>query len=206
MFQNSFPPKFINLLPSFTDDFMYNANILDDIISDMEFNSDGTELWLSCKDSHITVIETNQWHVVKNVSPDSFYIKTLIRLSASMAQDIFRRTLKNLYIGAANTDKLVFLTEDDVRGTIDLKPFIPWKCSSVKRLSCSPDNKILTVILRDGTLKLYSMEFLLRQVFQRLTPQRTPLEQTCSEMTQNLNGFDKQVSEESLLMSLQTKE
>lgn len=161
----------------------------------MKFSSNGTELWLSCKDSYLIVIDTNDWHVTKNVAPEEFPITQLQMLSTDQIQSILHKTVTNFSIGQTNaTDKLTFLTESPKDGTIAVDSFTPWECSSIKRFTCSPDSKILAVIQNDGTLKLYSMEFLIRQVFQtKFAPQSTGFDQTCSKITENLNTFDKNV-------------
>lgn len=170
-------------------------NFSTNLISDIEFNENGTELWISCKDSCLIVIDTNDWYVMKNVSPEDFPITQLQMLPAIQIQSIRHKSVTNFSIGHINAvDKLAFLTEYANDGTIDVQPFTPWKCASIKRFTCSPDCKILAVIQTDGTLKLYSIEYLMRQVFQmKFTPQPTQLDQICSKITENLKEFDKNV-------------
>lgn len=166
-------------------------------ISDIEFTSNGSELWVSCNDSYLIVIDTNDWHIIKNVSPGGFAITQLRMLSTDRIQSVLQKTVTNFSIGEINIpdDKLVFVTESANDGTITVHPFKLWQCSSIKRFICSPDNKLLAVIQCDGTLKLYSMEFLMRQVFQmKFVPQPTEVDQTCSKITENLKAFDKNVS------------
>lgn len=150
---------------------------------------------MSCKDSYLIVIETNDWHVKKNVSPHEFPVTELHMLSTNQIQTILHRSMTNFAIGHINTtDKLAFLTEYATDGTIDVQTFTPWKCPSIKRFTCSPDGKLLALIQSDGEVKLYSIEFLLRQAIQmKFTPQATQLDETCSKITANSKEFDKNV-------------
>lgn len=166
----------------------------------MKFSNNGSELWLSCKDSYLIVINANDWHVIKNVAPEEFPITKLQMLSTDLVQSIIHKTVTNFSIGQTNTtDKLAFLTESPKDSTITVESFTPRTCSSIKRFTCSPDSKILALIQNDGTLKLYSMEFLMRQVFQtKFAPQSTDFDQTCSNITENLKAFDKNVSDHAI--------
>lgn len=182
----------LNCFP-ISDDFNeYSTNL----ITDMKFSSNGNELWVSCKDSYLIVINADDWHVTQSVAPEEFPITKLQMLSVDQIQSILHKTVTNFSIGQTNaTDKLLFLTESPKDGTIAIESFTPWECSSIKRFTCSPDSKMLAVIQNDGALKLFSMEFLIRQAFQtKFAPQPTRFDQTCSKITENLKAFDKNVS------------
>lgn len=134
---------------------------------DMQFHQNGGELWLMSKNSYITVIDAQQWFVKKSVSSDErYHIKMSPFVSTTLAQEIIRESFNSLWIGMTNTKKLVFMSGSNGDNVIDMKPFLPWKCTAVKRFALSPDNKLLALISTDGTLKLYSIEFMLRQIFQ----------------------------------------
>lgn len=163
----------------------------------MKFTRSGNELWLTCKDSYIIVIDANDWHVTKNVAPEAFPITQLQMLSTDQIQTILHKTVTNFSIGQTNaTDRLAFLTECATDGTITVQPFTPLKCSSIKRLTPSPDSRFIAVIQYDGTLKLLSMDFLMRHAYQQtFIPQSTAFDQTCTQITENLKAFDKNVSD-----------
>lgn len=165
----------------------------------MNFNENGTELWISCKDSSLILIGTNDWYVTRCVSPEEYPITQFKMLSTTEIPSTYRKSLANLSIGQTDTtDKLSFLAECTRTGTINVQLFTPWKCSTIKRFTCSPDSKLLAVIQTDGTLKLYSMEFLVRQAFQMIfKPEPSEIDQTCSMITDNLNEFDANVSVDS---------
>lgn len=163
----------------------------------MKFNSSGNELWLSCSDSYLIVIDTNDWHITKNVAPEEFAITQLQMLATDQIQSILhKKVVTNFGIGQTNsTDRLVFLTESSNDSTIDIESFTPWKCTSIKRFACSSDGKILAVLQNDGTINFYSMEYLIRQAFQmKFAPQPTSVDRTCSMISENLKAFDKNVS------------
>lgn len=161
----------------------------------MKFHQNGKELWLMSKNCYITVIgcDAQQWHVLKAVSPERYCVKLLSFLSTHFAQEAIRMKFNSLWIGVASTGKLVFLSENNTDSVIDLKSFLPWQCSAVKRISISPDNKLLALISADGTLKLYSIEFLLRQIFQTVEPKLTATDHDKMQLNRNLNTLDKKV-------------
>lgn len=170
-----------------------------DLINDLQFNNEGTELWLTSKDSYLTVITSDKWQITKNVTPEILPIKQLHVLSVGLYQSILNQaSLKNLFIGLTNNEQIVFLTEKSSESTINVMPINVWDCVAPKRLSCSPDNNILAVILCDGTLKLYSIEFLLQQTFQTLPPKSTLMDQTCSTIAEQFKIFDTKVSHKSI--------
>lgn len=163
----------------------------------MKFNSNGSELWLSCTDAYLIVIDTNDWHIIKNVAPEEFSITQLQMLATDQIQSILHKKLTNFSIGQTNSaDQLAFLTESSKDCTITVESFTPWQCSSIKRFSCSSDSKTLAVLQNDGTINLYSMEYLIRQAFQTapFAPPSTQFDQTCSKISENLKAFDKNVS------------
>lgn len=175
------------------DEIIKSTRNLDDDILDVGFNGNGTELWITCKDLHITVMDTSNWYVTKNVSPGGFHIKSISRLSTSLMQDIVRQPLCSLWIGLSNERKLVFLFEKPTESTINVKTFEPWECSGVKHFTQSPDDEMLALIAADGSLKIYSVEFLLRQAFLTLQPQRTTIDQQNLELNHGMKAFDKKV-------------
>lgn len=181
------------------DEIIKTITNLDDDILDIGFNGNGTELWITCKNLHITVIDTSNWHVTKNVSPDGFHIKSISRLSTGLTKDIVRQPLNSLWIGLSNERKFVFLFEKPTESTINVKTFEPWECSGVKHFTQSPDDKMLALIAADGSLKIYSVEFLLRQAFQTLRPSRTAIDQQNLELNHGMKAFDKKVQDFFLL-------
>lgn len=183
----------MNMYPFFVDkiiDTNSDINFLD-----MKFHQNGKELWLMSKNCYITVIGcgAKQWHVLKAVSPERYYVKMSSFLSTDFAEEAIRMKFNSLWIGVSSTGKLVFLSENNTDGVIDLKSFLPWQCSAVKRFSISPDNKLLALISSDGTLKLYSIEFLLRQIFQTIQPKLTAIDHEKIQLNRNLNTLDSKV-------------
>lgn len=165
----------------------------DDDILDIEFSSNGDELWITFKDSQITVIETANWHVTKIVPSERFQIKSFSRLPTSLTQDIFRRSLKSLWIGLTNSRELVFLYEKATDSAINIKSCQPWKLHAVKHFTVSPDVQMLALISADGVLKIYSMETLLCQTFRTIQTDRTAIEQQLLEIKHDSRIFDKKV-------------
>lgn len=162
---------------------------------DLEFNEDGTELWISSYDSHITVIETNHWHVLKTELDRTMYIKALNVLATKSVEKICRQKLKSLYIGITNGDMLVFLSEKHSQSEINLKPFLPFHCTAIKRVMCSPDYRMIALFSRDGIFQLYLSDSLICQVFQTLSAsKRKPLDQACLQIDHDLHALDKKVS------------
>lgn len=186
--------KYRKCVSYFSDDTMCYTNSTDILISDLEFNIDGTEVWISCKDSHVTVIETNQWHVIKNVFAEQFYIKTLNLLSTEFNRKISHVELRSLFIGITNDHMLAFLSEEFSKNTFDIIPFMPHGCSAVKRLTNSPDFKMIAVLLENGIFQIYTTESLVNQVYQTILPECTPLEQSCLDVEGKLKGFHQRVS------------
>lgn len=175
------------------DEVITGEKYLPDDILDMEFNADGMELWLSCKDSHITVIDTKSWHVTKNVSPERYYIKSFLLLSPKFTQAVFRKRMTNVWIGLASTRELVFLLESPTESLIKINKFQPHKCRAIKRLTQSPDDKLLALILADGSLKIYSIEFLLHQIFHTFPAKNIAHGQTCLEQSHGFDTTNKKV-------------
>lgn len=170
---------------------------------DLEFNEDGSELWISSQDSHITIIETNQWHVIKTELDRAMYIKALNVLSAKSVEKMCRKKLTSLFVGITNGDMLVFLSEEHSHSEINLKPFMPFHCTAIKRVMCSPDCQMVALFSRDGIFKLYTTEFLICQVFQTLSAsKRTPLDQHCLQIDHDLHVFDKKVSKQPQFLCL----
>lgn len=161
----------------------------------MKFSGNGSELWLSCKDSYLIVIDTNDWHILKSVAPEEFPIAQLQMLATDQIQSILHKKVTNFSIGQTDSaDKLAFLTESLNDSTITVESFTPWKCSSIKRFACSPNSETLVVLQNDGTISLYSMEYLIRQTYQmKFAPQPTQFDQACSHITENLTAFDQNV-------------
>lgn len=157
----------------------------------------GTELWITCNDSYIIVIDTRQWSVVKSVSPEKINIKTFFALPATHLtnKSTQKYPLSSLCVGLpTNSDGLVFLSGKTTESTINLNKATPWKCNSfIKRLSISPNANWIALIGMDGSLKLYSLEMLLQQAFQKLPPQPTSLDRDCVRLNKNLDAFDKKV-------------
>lgn len=106
------------------------------------------------------------------------------------------RPLNSLCIGLPkNMPGLVLLSEKTTENTINFNRFMPWNCNSsiVKRLSLSPDAKWMALILADGSLKLYSLEFMLQQAFQTLQPRPVTIDRDCVRLHKHLDAFDKEV-------------
>lgn len=167
------------------------------LISDMKFTTNGNELWLSCKDSYLIVIDANDWHIIKSVAPEALPITQLQMIATHQIPSMRRKkTMANVSIGQTDsTDRLVFLSESPEDGTITIESLTPWKCSSIKRFTCAPDGQTLAVLQTDGTIHLYAMEYLIRQAFQmKFAPQSTSFDQTCSKISENLKALDKNVS------------
>lgn len=163
----------------------------------MKFTTNGNELWVSCNDSYLIVIDSSDWHIIKSVAPEEFPIIQLQMLATDQIPPTLRKKMMPMIsIGQTNsTDRLVFLTESPKDGTMTVESLTPWQCSSIKRFTCAPDGKTLAVLQTGGTINLYSMEHLIRQAFQmEFAPQSTPFDQTCSKITENLNAFDRNVS------------
>lgn len=164
----------------------------------MKFTTNGSELWVSCKDSYLIVIDANDWHIIKSVAPEEFPITQLQMLAATnQIPSVLRgKAMKNVSIGQINsTDRLAFLTESPIDGSITVESLTPWQCSSIKRFTCAPNGQTLAVLQADGTIRLYSTEYLLRQAFQaKFAPQSTPFDHTCSTITENLKAIDRNVS------------
>lgn len=167
------------------------------VILDMDFMRNGTELWITCNDSYIIVIDARQWHVVKSVSPEKINIKSICSLPTTnlINKLIQKPQLNSLCVGLpTHSNGLVFLSEKTTQSTIDLNVLTPWKCCSiVKRLSVSSDTNWIALILLDGSLKLYSVEMLVQQTFQSLPPQPTSMDRDCVRLNKNFNTFDKKV-------------
>ncbi|XP_055316276.1 TBC1 domain family member 31 [Sitodiplosis mosellana] len=171
---------------------------MDIIFLDMKFHENGNELWLMSKNSYIIVIDAQQWHVIKAVSPEKYHVKMSSFVSCALAQEVIHKSLSSsfhsLCIGLTSTKKLVFLSESNTNDSIDFKPFLPWKCAAVKRFSLSPNSKLLALISVDGSFKLYSIEFMLLQIFQTVQPKITAINHENMQLNQSLNALDKKVA------------
>lgn len=165
---------------------------------DMKFHENGNELWLMSRNSHIIVIDTQQWHVTKAVSsPERYHVKMSSFVSSAFAQDVIHKPsplpFRSICIGATSTKELVFLTETNTNNAIDFKSFLPWKCAAVKRFRLSPNSKLLAVIAVDGTLKLYSFEFILRQIFYTAQPKFSATDPANMQLDASSNTLHKKV-------------
>lgn len=165
---------------------------------DMKFHENGTELWLMSKNSHIIVIDTQQFHVTKVVSsPDRYHVKKLSFVSSAFAQDVIHKSsslpFRSICIGATSTKELVFLAETNTNNAIDFKSFLPWKCAAVKHFLISPNSKLLAIITGDGTLKLYSIEFMLRQIYYTMQPKIITTDHVNTQLNGSSYTLDKKV-------------
>lgn len=161
---------------------------------DLQFHQNGNELWLMSKNSHITVIDTQKWHILKTVSqPERYYIKMSSSVSPALAKEAIGKTLNSLWIGVTSTKQLVFLSENSTNNGIDSKAFVVGVLPSVKRFSLSPDSKFLALLSTDGLLLLYSTQFLLRQTFQTVQSTLPVVDNGNIQLKRSLNAIDKKV-------------
>lgn len=166
----------------------------DDAILDIEFNENGTEVWLSYADLHVDAIETETWHVKKNAASKRYRIKSLSPLSTTWAQEIIRKPLASLWFGVTITGDLVVLFEQLTESTIIVNEVQPWNCSSVKHLSISSNNEQLALTMADGSLKIYSIEYLLRAIFETMKPHRSAIDQQSLKLGDTLRRVDQKVN------------
>lgn len=124
---------------------------------------------------------------------ERFQIKSFSRLPTCLTQDIFRKSLKSLWIGLTNSREFVFLYEKATDSAINIKSCQPWKLHAVKHFTVSPDVQMLALISADGVLKIYSMETLLGQTFRTIQPDRTAIEEKLLEIKHDSRIFDKKV-------------
>lgn len=184
------------IFENFVDDIVGRKNAENEAaLLDMKFHDNGNELWVMSKNLHIIVFDTQQWHITKAASsPDRYYVKMSSFVSSAFVQNVIHKSsslsLRSICIGATSSKKLVFLTETDENHAIDFKSFLPWKCVGVKRFVVSPNSELLALIAVDGTLKLYSIEFILRHnVFYTMPPKIS----TIDHVNKELSTLDRKV-------------
>lgn len=152
----------------------------------MKISKSGTELWISLKDSIITVLDTQQWHVKKMISCRNGDIQTMCDLSTAFSMEI----LKSVWIAVSNTNGLVIISENTFDKIINVKSnILPLKL--IKCISISLDGKHLALIGKsDGSLKLFSTKHLLHQIFQREKQSKNDI---YLQLKQDSSAFDDKV-------------
>lgn len=177
---------------------MFTDDEISMYISDMNFNQNGMELWFTCRNSNIIVMNTEHWAIKKSFSSEKWYVKSFTFLSQNFVQETIGKGLDGLCIGVSNNNTLVFLSDHSTDG-FNAKLYLPQNSLSIKRIALSFDNELVTLILADGSFKLYSVRYLLQQVFQApqskclSTNHLCVMDNLCMQLNEQLNAFDGKV-------------
>lgn len=135
------------------------------MILDIKFVNAGTELLFSSSDSCISLMDASDWQILENISIGNFVVHAIWQLPSNFVIEISKVPMHKLWIGITTTHEIILIYQQTESNKIRYEMFEPPKCQNMKRMTLSGDCNMLTIRLVDGSINVYRMDFLTKELF-----------------------------------------
>lgn len=167
------------------------------MLFDLRFAQSGSQLWFASSDSCFSTIETTQWQVKENILMQDFAIKAFWQMPNDFVLEISKEPMHKLLSCLTTLNGIVLMAQQSEAGAVVCEKLEPPKCKDIKRMLLSKDGNLLALGFVDGTINIYSMDFLVKQMFinKHLT-QSSPNqnEPSTSQMNPDWNQLNQKVN------------
>lgn len=160
-------------------------------VCDIVFAYDGSELWVTDIESHINIIDTQDWYVKDQICIENRFASKLLQLPDRLAQVLYKQAIANNWIGITNKNELMLLYHNNNLNRICYELTVLNASTMLRDICISSDGQTLIAGFKNGKLHLYSMAFLLRHL---LREQFNGLNTTNDHIGHYQSAIDKRVS------------